>query len=262
MTVFRYEWKKNFRYIICWTLAVGVLILCMIPAYYGALDSVGSLSKIYENSEFYDSLGMTADLFQEPLGMYAFLNVFFSMAIGIFGMYLGMSLYTKECTGGTAEYLMTKPIGRMQIFREKNLCMLGGIMLAGAAYVLSSYTTLSLMGIECSERFLPVALSFVLTALFFGVLGVWVGVYKPAIQSPLVVAGLTVFTAYCLTSFSRIAGVPLIDFLSPFSFFEVGYIFSEGFYPPAYLVWYVLFVAVLYLSAAIRFKSKDVTFTV
>lgn len=45
MTVFRYEWKKNFRYIICWTLAVGVLILCMIPAYYGALDSVGSLSK-------------------------------------------------------------------------------------------------------------------------------------------------------------------------------------------------------------------------
>lgn len=77
--------------------------------------------------------------------------------------------------------------------------MLGGIMLAGTVYVLSSYATLSLMGIECSERFLPVALSFVLIALFFGILGVWVGVYKPAIQSPLVVAGLTVFTAYCLT---------------------------------------------------------------
>lgn len=93
-------------------------------------------------------------------------------------------------------------------------------MLAGTVYVLSSYATLSLMGIECSERFLPVALSFVLIALFFGILGVWVGVYKPAIQSPLVVAGLTVFTAYCLTSFSRIAGVPLIDFLSPFSFLK------------------------------------------
>lgn len=82
MTVFRYEWKKNFRYIVCWTLAVGLLILCMTPAYYGALDSVGSLSKIYENSEFFDSLGMTADLFQEPLGMYAFLNVFFQWQSG------------------------------------------------------------------------------------------------------------------------------------------------------------------------------------
>lgn len=121
MTVFRYEWKKNFRYIVCWTLAVGLLILCMTPAYYGALDSVGSLSKIYENSEFFDSLGMTADLFQEPLGMYAFLNVFFSMAIGIFGMHFGLSLYTKECTEGTAEYLMTKPIGRLRIFGKKSL---------------------------------------------------------------------------------------------------------------------------------------------
>lgn len=30
--------------------------------------------------------------------------------------------------------------------------MLGGIMLAGTVYVLSSYATLSLMGIECSEK--------------------------------------------------------------------------------------------------------------
>src|SRR5699024_11356320 len=63
----------------------------------------------------------------KPMGMYSFLTGFFMIAGGIFGMHLGLSLHTKECTENTAEYLYTKPCGRQAIYKGKLLCTLAGV---------------------------------------------------------------------------------------------------------------------------------------
>lgn len=80
----------------------------------------------------------------EPLGMYSFLTGFFMVAGGIFGMHLGLSLHTEECTGNTAEYLYTKPCGRKQIYMGKLLCALAGICVTGIFYLATSFLTMTL----------------------------------------------------------------------------------------------------------------------
>lgn len=139
-----------------------------------------------------------------PLGMYAFLTGFFMIAGGIFGMHLGLSLHTKECTENTAEFLYTKPCGRQMIYKGKLLCVLAGVCVTGISYLLASFFAMMLFhpGFPAREFWL-VAGSFVLITLFFALLGTMAGIFRPNNRSPLLTAGLVVFVEYCITSFSR-----------------------------------------------------------
>ena len=163
------------------------------------------------------------------------------IAGGIFGMHLGLSLHTKECTENTAEYLYTKPCGRKVIYKEKLLCALAGVCVTGIFYVMASFFTMTLFrpGFPTGE-FLLVAGSFVLLTLFFALMGTMAGVFRPNNRSPLLTSGLVVFMEYCITSFSRTVGIRAIGFLSPFSFFSPAEIHSSGAYSWDYMIWYLL----------------------
>ena len=191
--------------------------------------------------------------------MYSFLNAFFMIAGGIFGMHLGLTLQTKECTEHTAEYLFTKPCGRKKIYRGKALCLFIGICIVGIAYLLASFLTLALFkpGFPLAEFFL-LAISFSLIALFFGALGLFWGTLRPNNRLPLLAAGLSVFVAYCITAFSRTIGNRAISFLSPFSFFNPSVIHEKGYYEWDYLIWYLLLTTVFFLFSYKRSLKRDI----
>lgn len=259
MVVFRYEWKRNRKYILIWAAALAVCIFCMTPVYYGMIETPETLSENFTQGGFFETVGVSLGLLMEPLGMYAFLNAFFMIAVGIFGMHLGLSLQTKECTEHTAEYLFTKPCGRKRIYWGKALCLLMGIGIVGITYLLASFFTLALFqpGFPSAE-FLLLAISFTLIALFFGALGLFWGTLRPNNRLPLLTAGLSVFAAYCVTAFSRTIGNAPISFLSPFSFFNPSTIHETGFYEWSYLIWYLLLVAVFFLVSHQRSLKRDI----
>ena len=123
MVIFRYEWKRNRKYILIWAAVLAVSIFSMTPVYYDMIGAPGGLSDNFAQGGFFETVGVSLSMLTEPLGMYSFLNSFFMIAGGIFGMYLGLSMYTKECTENTAEYLFTKPCGRKAIYCGKALCV-------------------------------------------------------------------------------------------------------------------------------------------
>lgn len=99
MVVFRYEWKRNQKYILIWAVALAVCIFCMTPVYYGMIETPETLSENFTQGGFFETVGVSLALLMEPLGMYSFLNAFFMIAGGIFGMHLGLALQTKEIYG-------------------------------------------------------------------------------------------------------------------------------------------------------------------
>ena len=197
----------------------------------------------------------------EPLGMYSFLNSFFMIAGGIFGMYLGLSMYTKECTENTAEYLFTKPCGRKAIYCGKALCVLVGVCVVGVAYLTASFMTMSLFrpGFLLSE-FLLLAASFVLVTLLFGGLGLLWGSVRPNNRSPLLTAGLVAVVAYCITAFSRTIDNRVIGLLSPLSYFNPSAIHENGFYEWNCLFLYLLLAAASFIFAYMALLKRDVKF--
>lgn len=263
MLIFQFEWKRTRKYIMVWAAVIAVCIFSMTPVYYGMIKTAGTLPTDFAQGGFFETVGVSLDLLMEPLGMYSFLTGFFMIAGGIFGMHLGMSLHTGECTENTAEYLYTKPCGRQMIYRGKLLCAIAGGCATGTAYLLASFLTMMLFqpGFPTGE-FLLVAGSFVLITLFFSLLGLMVGIFHPNNRSPLLTAGLVVFMEYCVTSFSRTVGIRAISFLSPFSFFSPLEIHNGGFYSWDYMLWYLLLLSVFLILAYRKILKRDIALAV
>lgn len=263
MTVFRYEWKRSQKYILIWTAVLAACIFAMTPVYYEMIETAGPLTADFAQGGFFETVGVSLALLTEPLGMYSFLTGFFMIAGGIFGMHLGLSLYTKECTENTAEYLYTKPCGRQKIFIGKLLCAFAGTGMAGTAYLLASLAALLLFrpGFPLNE-FLLTAASFMLLTLFFAAAGLLAGIYRPNNRSPLLTAGLTVFAAYCVTSFSRTVDIRIISFLSPFSFFSPSAVHETGFYEWDYTLWYLILLAAFLVLAHRKMLKRDIALAV
>lgn len=261
MAVFRYEWKRSRKYILIWAAVLALSVFSMTPVYYGMIETPEALPENLTQGGFFETVGVSLALLMEPLGMYSFLNAFFMIAGGIFGMHLGLSLYTKECTENTAEYLFTKPCGRRMVCRGKTLCLLVGVCTVGIAYLAASFLTMLLFepGFSLAE-FLLLAVSFTLVTLLFGGLGLLWGSSRPNNHSPLLTAGLVVFVEYCITAFSRTIGNRIIGFGSPFSFFNPAAIHDLGFYEWDYLLWYLLLVAGFFILSYKVLLKRDITF--
>jgi len=261
MVIFRYEWKQARRYVLVWAAAIAACIFFMTPVYYGMIESAGTLE--FAESGFFETVGVSLALLAEPLGMYSFLTGFFLIAGGVFGMHLGLSLHTRECTENTAEFLYTKPCGRRRIVTGKLLCALLGTGVVSAAYLLASYAAMRLFRPGFPRKtFWLVAASFLLLTLFFTVSGLLAGIYQPKNRFPLLTAGLTVFLAYCVTSFSRTVDVRIISFLSPFSFFSPSVIHETGFYPWDYMLWYLFLLAAFLVLAYRKIEKRDIALAV
>ena len=261
MVIFRYEWKRNRKYILIWAAVLAVSIFSMTPVYYDMIGAPGGLSDNFAQGGFFETVGVSLSMLTEPLGMYSFLNSFFMIAGGIFGMYLGLSMYTKECTENTAEYLFTKPCGRKAIYCGKALCVLVGVCVVGVAYLTASFMTMSLFrpGFLLSE-FLLLAASFVLVTLLFGGLGLLWGSVRPNNRSPLLTAGLVAVVAYCITAFSRTIDNRVIGLLSPLSYFNPSAIHENGFYEWNCLFLYLLLAAASFIFAYMALLKRDVKF--
>ena len=107
-----------------------------------------------------------------------------------------------------------------------------------------------------------VAGSFVLLTLFFALMGIMAGVFRPNNRSPLLTSGLVVFVEYCITSFSRTVGIRAIGFLSPFSFFSPAEIHNSGSYSWDYMIWYLFLLLVFVLLAYWKILKRDIAMAV
>ena len=265
MVIFKYELKNHRKYILSWTITLAICIFIMIPIYYSLLGSAESSSNpLYDTlgkTDFFQSTGVSMGYLTTPLGVYSFLTSFFMLASGIFGMHFGISIHTKEFSGKTSEYIFTKPHTRREIFGAKAFVVLCGTVIVSAAFMLTSFLSLLLFqpGFSMGEFFL-VSNSLFLVSLLLAVVGLLIGILFSNNRSPLLTAGLIVFTEYCITSFARIIGNKAISFLSPYSFFSAADISHTGFYEPNYLVWYLILLVVFLLIAYHIFLKKDVQF--
>lgn len=263
MLIFRFEWKRTRKYILIWAAILAACIFSMTPVYYGMIGMADSLPMNFTQGGFFETVGVSLELLMEPLGMYSFLTGFFMIAGGVFGMHLGLSLHTGECTENTAEYLYTKPCGRQMIYAGKTLCALAGVCVTGLFYLLASFFTMTLFqpGFPIAE-FLLISGTFVLITLFFALLGLMAGIFCPNNRSPLLTAGLTVFIEYCITSFSRTVSIRAIGFLSPFSFFSPSDIHGSGFYRWDYILWYLILLSAFLLLAYRKILKRDIALSV
>lgn len=264
MVIFKYELKQRKQAIICWSVVLAVLAFAMIPTYMGFLDGSsldGDLLSALGENKFFEAVGMSMEFLKLPIGMFSFLTAWvFSLALSINAMYTGLSIHTKEYKQKTADFLMTKPHGRGELFRAKLFAVLVENFLLTGVYLLCAFLAVSgkTGGSFDYKIFFLVGFSIFFLQMLYMSIGIFWGAAAPRTRTPMQVSAGLVFLTVLIGAFSNVMRFDLLIFLAPPQYFSGSSIVLSGGYDMKYLIWLVFVTVVLISSAYIIYLKKDV----
>ena len=262
MVVFRYEMRQLRKNTIIWALCMGGLIFIMLPTYIGFTTSGDAMmADMIENNAIFDVLGVDTGFVLKPVGMFSFLNSFAMFAAAIHGMGMAFGSHTKEYSGRSAEFLLTKPISRGRVFVAKLAACAACAIAVSVVYITGAALALNTVeGTADWRTFALVALTLLLVELVFIVFGMLAGAFFPNTRTPTLISACVMLALFCLNTMAKKINAPLLGYLTPFAFFSPQRIAETGFYEWGVVIWYVLFGAGLTLAGYIKFKKSDVLF--
>ena len=226
--LFYMEFRRNARSLVIWSLVIGLLIFFTMSFFRTVLQYqqqiAGVIQLIPLAAMKMRGFSNISDLFS-VLGFYAANNIVYMMLLGsIYAIVLSSNIILKEEYGKTAEFLMSRPITRNEIFYSKFTLAFLNIL------ILNLFTaTVSLVAIETFRKsdfnitpFLILAMYTLMLNLLFGSLGFLVAVLiKRARPVTFFCVGI-VLIFYFLYSISRIPGINGdFGYLSPFKWVNV-----------------------------------------
>ena len=221
--LFRMEFRRNIRSLALWSVIICALIFFTMSLFRSVLQyqqQIMGMVKIVPMAAMKArGFGNITDIFS-GLGFYAANNIVYMMLLGsIYSMLLSSTILLKEEYGKTAEYLMSRPLSRDDIFISKLSLVLLNIVILNLVAGVTGLISLTVFksGDIPSRSFLVITLYTFLLNLFFGALGISVAVLvKRARPVTFFCVGL-ILVFYFIFTISRISGVSgEFGYVSPF----------------------------------------------
>lgn len=261
MGILRFEWMQYKKSIWVWAITMGAGILFLLPVFAGVLQGdVSATAVALEGNPMMAALGISAENFFSPMGMFAFVNNFLMLAASIQAINLGLSIITKEHMQNTADFLMTKPYSRSQVISYKLLAALCSILVIAGVYLVGALTAVFMVtqGQFPVRQFVLLYLAFPLIQLLFLILGMFVGIIVSRLGATLPVALGISFGLFVIGLFSSVVNSRLARKFSPFKYFNSDYIMSNLKFENGYLI---LYLALLLLAVLVGYRiymTKDI----
>lgn len=207
-----------------------------------------------------NALNLKLEIFFTIYGFFSYLLTFVWLVGAIQAMNLGISVISKEVSGKTADFLLTKPITRLRMLSEKFGAVFLIILLTNIAYTSTAFVAAKVYtNSEIDFRIyglIVVTLFFI--QLFFLSLGFLLGTVIRKIKSVPAVTLPIVFSLFILSAFGGVIGKEEIYYLTPFKYFNSIYIYNNSTYESKYLVVLFAFIAVSILTSFIFYLKKDI----
>jgi len=258
MIIFKYELLQLRYRIIIWSLVLAVLTIMILPIYVDMITSASEATfDSVQSQDFFIMLGTDFNTLRKPMGMYSFLTSFIFFACAVNGMSLGIAMFSKEFKNKTADFLLTKPQSRVNIFLQKFLAAVCTGVIIGLLYTLASVIAMELSPIESYNLsvLVQIGLSTIYIYTFFLVLGFLVGSILPNIGSSMPVSFAATFFAYVIQAFSNKTGVDFLGYFSPYTYFEGAGIIRSGSYDLLYMFLFI-FISAGLIMLSLRFYVR------
>ncbi len=227
MTVFRFEFKEQFKSFFIWTISLVCLLLLFMVAIYPVFrDSIDDMIRVLSGfpPEFAAAFGFDLTSMFNFGGFYSVGFSYISLIGAIMAVSLAVSSFAREKRSKCVDFLLAKPISRQSIFVQK---LLSGFCILIAANVLYVSVAIILGTANDTAMLLP-ALSLFFTQLVFYALGVFFATFAKKIRSVSGVATAFGFGAFVLSALVNIFEEEFIRFIAPLKYFDPTAIFSSG----------------------------------
>ncbi len=263
--LFVLEMRRNLKSLVLWSVVIGALIFFTMSFFRTVVGYQQQISGMFQMvpvmvikmrgfSNFNDIFSV--------MGFYTANNIIYMMLIGsIFGTVLSGNILLKEEYGKTAEYLMSRPIMRTEIFLTKITVAFLNIFILNVLAAVISYIAIRIYknGPFRVEPFLVLTLYTFLLNLLFGAIGLFISVIiKRARPVTFFCVGL-VLVFYFINTISKMAGVEgSFGYLSPFKWVDVDVLSPAYGFDMLRITTFILVTALFIAISGFIYRRKDI----
>lgn len=262
MNVFLRELTAYRKSTITWTISLSLMVMFfmgLFPAFTQDVEATREVLSSFPEA-VRSALDISLDNFFSVNGFYAYLLSFAILSAAIQAMNAGTGVISKEMSGKTADFLLSKPITRVSVITAKLAAALTGIFITDVVFITMGYISASTASKEPFDAatFFVMSSTVFLVQLIFFALGALFAVSLPKIKSVVSVTLPTVFALYIVGMIGDVLENDSARYLSPFKYYDSVYIIEHSALETKYLVVEAAVVVVAVALSYVIFIKKDV----
>jgi len=228
-------------------------------------DAIENLKMFFENSfmkTIMAAFGASVDSITNILGYYVGNNSKNALIFGnIFSILLSSRIISREENEKTAEFLLSKPLTRYNIFISKFLAYLSMLLIFNIVLVLSGYISLEIFKNEdySYKAFFIISFYSFLSMLTFGMIGMLISLLFKRGKAIMGISIGIIISCYFIFAISNITeSIDVFGYISPFKFVN-----SDVLNPNYGIEWwrvsyFMVLSTISFVIAYIKYKNKDI----
>lgn len=260
MTLIRHELKQGRNSLLIWTAAISLLLaICvfMFPEMKGEMNDVSEL--FASMGSFTEAFGMDKVNFGTLLGFYAVeCGNILGLGGAFFAALCAISMLAKEEKEHTAEFLLTRPIGRSRIITDKLAAVILQIVLLNVVVLLLSLASIAVIGEEIPwEEILLLHLAYFILQIEIAAIcfGISAFIRRGSLGIGLGIAAIL----YFLNIIANISeSAEFLKFVTPFGYAEGSDMVTNVSLDAGLLVLGVIYGAAGIAAAYLKYCRKDI----
>ena len=226
--LFMKEMRRNALSLMIWTLVITILITLTMSFYNTFTQNqskiAGMLTIIPKGALQFKGISNFNDLLS-VLGFYSANNVIYMMVLGsIFAIVLSSNIILKEEYNKTAEYLLTRPITRSEIFLSKLAVLSVNVLILNLVTSLAGFISMELVrkGPFSIRAFMILSAYTLLLNILFAAIGLFMSTLVKRAKPVTTFSIGMVLIFYFIYTISKITeGGSKISYISPFRYARV-----------------------------------------
>jgi ABC-2 type transport system permease protein len=227
--IYRHEFRSRLRSVFIWSLSIAALVLfyySIFPAF--AEDAVLSNQLIAKfPAALREAFGLGKVDLSTILGFFTLVFTFVQLCLAIQAGNFGFGLVSIEETELTADFLLTKPVSRIQILTSKLLAAISSLLVTDI--FVSTATLIAIASFNGGRTYDTPTLvlllsSMIIFQLFFLSLGLLISLLVKRVPNVTPFSLGLAFGAYVINAFSGVFGEVKLEYLTPFKHFDPIYI--------------------------------------
>lgn len=262
MNIFKQEINYYKRSTIIWIITFSLMVFGFLSIFHSFATDVEQVKHLLAAypPQVLATLNLQIGIFFTIYGFFAYLLTFIWLAGSIQAMNLGISVLSKEISGKTADFLLSKPVTRFRLLTEKLGAVLTLILLTNAFFLASAYASAKIFSTTNFDNkiFFLVGGSLFFVQLVFLFFGFFLGAVVPKIKTVVAYSLPIVFSFFIISAFGSVIGKKDIEYLTPFKYFNASYIVEHAAYEAKYL-WIILGIVIFCaIGSYLIYLKKDI----
>lgn len=263
--LFLKELRRNLASLIIWTVVICILVSVTLSFYRTVAQNqgkfLGLMSLIPKGAMAVKGISKFTDMFS-ILGFYSINNLIFMLVLGsVYSIVLSSNILLKEEYNKTAEYLLSRPISRSEVFITKFMVFVLYVFLLNIIVALVGLIGIEIVktGSYSLKAYFVFSFYTLLLNYLFGAIGFFISTLVKRAKPITTISIALVLILYFIFSLSKITETgSKIGYVSPFKYVNVEV--SD----PAYtldfwrLLYFIGISALLILASYLIYKKKDI----